>query len=201
MVLAFIEENDNSSKLVMDWLTYLDTNIKVLNLKEGEILDSLTVELSSKYSSKERLLNYDLEEFKFYYYRRGKFGTYIRNMMSLFNENALNWLRKEESKLFEYYEGRMVDRNCIGSYIKEVNTNKLFNLKCAIESGFRIPNTLVTSDKEKLLEFYTNNLKSIILKPLSDHKPLQTKDGQCFIPVGTQFIEACVIDECNTPLK
>lgn len=188
MLLAFVEDGDNSSQLVLDWLNCLDSNFKIVILKEGEVLDTLSIELSSNYVSLEELLGYKLSEFRFYYYRRGKFGSYFGDVISLFNETAVAWFRKEENRIFEYLEKRFLGRCNLGSYTKEISTNKLFNLKSAVDSGFKIPSSLVTSSKKKLLEFSSRTFNYLIVKPISDHKPLATKDDICFIPCGTQII-------------
>jgi hypothetical protein len=44
--------------------------------------------------------------------------------------------------------------------------NKLLQLKTAMELGFNIPQTLITSSKERLINFYREQ-KSIIVKPFS----------------------------------
>lgn len=62
MLLAFVEDGDNSSQLVLDWLNCLDSNFKIVILKEGEVLDTLSIELSSNYVSLEELLGYKLSE-------------------------------------------------------------------------------------------------------------------------------------------
>lgn len=48
--------------------------------------------------------------------------------------------------------------------------NKLLQLKLASKLGFKIPDTLVTSSKNTLKEFYKQHDKSIILKPLSQSR-------------------------------
>jgi len=48
--------------------------------------------------------------------------------------------------------------------------NKLHQLKIARKLGFRTPKTLVTSSKDTLKKFYSDNSKNIILKPLSQSK-------------------------------
>jgi len=54
--------------------------------------------------------------------------------------------------------------------------NKLYQLKIANSLGFKIPNTLVTNSKKELLEFYKNNSKSLIIKPLSQSKIISNNE-------------------------
>lgn len=48
--------------------------------------------------------------------------------------------------------------------------NKLFQLKTAKEIGWAVPKTLVTNSKNRLRNFYLENKKNIIIKPLAQSK-------------------------------
>lgn len=58
--------------------------------------------------------------------------------------------------------------------------NKLLQLKTAKKIGFSIPNTLVTNSKSELKDFFSDNKKNIIIKPLSQTR-IPSIDGDMFI--------------------
>lgn len=58
--------------------------------------------------------------------------------------------------------------------------NKLLQLQLAKEIGLTIPPTLITNSKKELLQFYNNNGKNIIVKPISQTR-IQDPNNRAFI--------------------
>ncbi len=57
--------------------------------------------------------------------------------------------------------------NWVNSYKAiELHKTKIYQLNLMAKNNIRIPKTLITNEKEKLIEFYESNNKSIIYKPV-----------------------------------
>ncbi len=187
MILSFISEYDNSARSVIDWLHYFNPSLTVKVITEHSDFHPLEVEISNDLD-RVYLGDFNLKEIVFYYYRRGVFKSFIHENMEILDYGSKEWLKKEEECLFEYSENILKLRDCYGSLFLEKRTNKLLNLQLAKKSGFAIPKTLVTTSKNKLIELYKSSESGVIVKPISDHRPLMTKRGVHFIPRGTKKI-------------
>ena len=76
----------------------------------------------------------------------------------------VNYLKRETETLNFYQEDhlkRQLKKNYLGSFAQEMHTNKLINLSFAKEIGFRIPETLVTTEKKELIAFNEKHPKVI----------------------------------------
>ncbi len=196
MIFCFINEFDNSAKGVIDWIRSIDHTIEISSIKESAKIYPLNIDLND-FSNTEQILNNYSDNISFYYYRRGKFRSYIDSDFRRFTATSIEWLQKEEETLFEYLETRLLINKSYGSINKEKSTNKLINLQLAKQSGFNIPRTLITTSKEYLRKFMNVNRNGTIVKPIRDHRSLKTKNGINYMPLGTKSITDELINNLN----
>jgi len=162
--------HDSSTNEVMEWLYYLGQRdiIRFNNVTE---IRSLEIELSDTTSSI-KLNNHILNGNFFYWYRRGKFIFYPKNI----NRN-INKLQKYYKDFYEYQKSEISDvisfiaqdfLYCEGKSInkrEQNDTNKLSNLYAAKKCGISIPHTKVVSSLTELKAFASIHAK-IITKPV-----------------------------------
>jgi hypothetical protein len=97
-------------------------------------------------------------------FRRGSLRYFEKSDFSD-DLNLQQYLKAEHFKLQQYFEYAIPTSIIkIGSYLGEVNNNKLINLKIASESGLLVPDYLVTNSRASALRF------------LSKHGRIITKD-------------------------
>lgn len=196
MVFAFISEYDHSARNVLDWLNYICPALNVKVFTDHSKLHPLVFEISNALDS-EILGHLNSQEITFYYYRRGKFKSFTNENMEVFDNGSKEWLKREEESIFEYFENNLKLNASYGSIVLETRTNKLINLRIAKQSGFNIPHTLITTSKNKLLDFYKLNKRGIIVKPITDHRPLITNRGILYNPQGTKKVTLRSINQLH----
>lgn len=187
MITNFNQEIDISNKLVLSWGKYLFPNVDVKSLDDHTIINHFLLELdNSKFEIE--VNNIKLSESTFYYYRRGLINSFFR-LFNLSKKNLIkSWFTREEEQLVEFAELYLTEKNHIGSLYKERSINKLYNLYIANKCSLHIPKTIVTINKDLLLK-KKNEWGKIIVKPLSELKPVFLEGGGVLNPQGTQLIE------------
>lgn len=184
MVLLIGSKYDITSTVVKQWLVKFNSKFINLNTEDCTALNSLKV-----INKEERLIikNIDLNEVNVVWHRRGR----LRHIpVELNNLGEISrYLKKEEDALIKSIELSLQRSTLyIGSYLKEVENYKLYNLIIAKSSGFCIPNTLVTNQKKELIEFHNNTKGKIISKDI--RYPVNIKNGNEYISsCGTFVVE------------
>lgn len=170
MILIFSEEEDVSSNLVMDWLTYFDA--KCIRINPDKSLFKIKIELSN---NKQDILLYinnkliRLSDISVFWYRRGNLSnlaSFIKFIEDGFSTNVFNHLKHEFNTIEKYIVYSLSKKHHLGDYYQG-NANKLISLLLAKEVGLNIPNTIVSDKKEDLVEFIKKE-KNIITKGVQD---------------------------------
>jgi hypothetical protein len=147
-IFIISESFDKSAQNIMEWLYFygekntrknVDTDFEKFYIKISN--NSLQSSLTNKF-----ILN-----------RRG----YIPLMPQELKKTIWgDYLKREQLPVLFYLEN-LNKSNYIGSYNQEFSNNKILNLRLAADSGLKIPNTIVTNNKENLLQFIEKGKKYI----------------------------------------
>ena len=182
--------NDYSTDTILQYCHYLSSEISYIRHNDNETITDLTINLTneeSKTSLKLKGKSLDSSNIKKYYYRRGNIAFDMNQRGdALINGGLISFL-SNENKIVEKYlldSFHKKQYNFAGFY-QEANTNKLEQLKIAIESGLIIPDTIITTEKSEVLHFLARH-KHIIIKPVSNHKLIKLKDREVIEPMCTQ---------------
>lgn len=171
-VLVVSEERDNTTDTVLKWIKYYGGNFLRLNNTSKLYLDHVHLgnegeDVTFYYEGKA----YKLSDFTAYWYRRGRLNlTYPRApefKNQKLQKEVQNTLDREytyiNNYIYNYFEKKK-DIPTIGS-IYDNQTNKVTNLLKARNVGLKIPETIITSSKEQLLEF-KNKTQKVLIKPI-----------------------------------
>lgn len=152
-ILIVSEDLDKSTDKVLEWIFHYDRIAKRINVHSDSANFNIIVSNNSNTTNLDN---------KIIWYRRG----YFPSIPAVLKKSKwINYLKQEQLPALFAFEN-MNKKNSIGSYGKEVNNNKILNLKYAAEAGLKIPNTIVTNNKRDLLKFVEKN-KSYITKSLN----------------------------------
>lgn len=171
-ILIISEENDNTTETVIRWIKYLGADFLRINDTSILNLDFMSIDQESddiafQFNNE----NYCLSDFTSYWYRRGRLNfsfpkiamsnkmlqKAVDKMLDMENNHILN-------HIYNYFE-KKEGIKAIGS-IYENNTNKLSNLLSARSVGLKIPASIIATSKSKVLEFFNNHKRKIIVKPI-----------------------------------
>ena len=148
--LLFSEEVDLTTDYVIDWFLSKEKNYKI-NVNDFNIIDKYTLKNNK---SNLKIDGFIIDDIKSIWFRRGKLNFKLN-----VKYNDLNrYLKGEENVLLKPIEKELKKKvNLVGSYINEIENNKLKALIVAKTNGLNIPKSLITSSKEELQKFYNKN--------------------------------------------
>lgn len=175
MVLILSDNNDISTCRVIKWLNYNKTEwIRInetdaINLTEIVYQDSELVRFRISCNN----LEIDLTKVTAYWYRRGWLnGKETDQPFSLelpeLNRGILQHLNEEAAELFTFIHRYLAEsKRNINSFLTAVNRKMSYQFY-ASKVGLQVPDSLVTSSKEALWDFYNRNNGSIITKSINE---------------------------------
>jgi len=170
MILILSTGEDLSTSHVVDWLNYLNLNFDRIN---NEDLVGVEIKINNL-NTEIRLQNkkkYLFNNYSSYWYRRGNFSipnqiiddsAYLDFMKSI---NKFNFDERRTVQEF-IHDNLKNKKNTINSFTDN-DLNKLNFLNAAKEIGLKIPNTIITTYKQDVLEFAELN-KKIISKSIHE---------------------------------
>lgn len=169
MILILSAPDDHSTSSVIDWLIFMEK--KFLRISFNDEVQFKKVLITNNCFDCILLINNLIEikvsEIQRFWYRRSNFNLFIRKLKEdVFLKFPVdNHLRQEATIVLELFI-EVIKKKSLNipndNYI-----NKLNVLKKASEIGLKVPNTLVTSDKKEVIDFYFNNNRKIITKNIS----------------------------------
>ncbi len=195
-ILICTNKNEKTTDIVLEYIDYLGG--KFYRVHKDDMIKDISINIDSnikddyielKFKNKNNYTTY----IKNMWYRRGDFSKILP--ISKFELNS-NRIRKEcilkewdITKTFLHYH-----LPTLGNYNSEVKSNKIKDLVIARDCSLDIPETLVTTEKSKLIEFYKRN-SSIITKPI-DNGHLSYKDKiNTYSSKGIVFIDDKLIEK------
>lgn len=191
MILIISNEYDVTSNLVMSWLSRFKTNYIRFNSEHLSVLNFLHI---GNQSSALKINEIDFEKINVIWHRRGRLRLISSELNNL--GNLTHYLKKEEDALIKSIEKySKLSGNYIGSYLQEVENYKISHLIFAKNAGLLIPETLLTTEKKELMDFYFEH-KKIITKDIRYPIQINFPDGS-MSSVGTFLISENMIFELS----
>jgi glutathione synthase/RimK-type ligase-like ATP-grasp enzyme len=170
MLLIITHKTDFTADFVINKL-----NTRKIEYKRFNCEDILNYDCSVRFSNSLKYSILNESDFNAVWFRR----TQLPNISNLSINEKVYILNETDSLIKNLFS--ILDTNWISEpYAVYKAENKLMQLKTASEIGFEIPETLITNSKKELKEFYHDNNKQIIIKPLSQTK-IESADVPKFI--------------------
>lgn len=177
MILIITHKTDFTADFVIHKLNQQEIPYRRLNCED--LLDNTySIEINDEF--KFALLGE--KEYKSIWFRRTK----LPQLNGLSKEDELYTLNELDNffkNLFETLDTRWLSK----PHFVYKAENKLYQLKIAKGVGFRIPETLVTNNKQKVIDFYYRLKSKVIIKPISSTRIIS--------PNGNSFIFTNAISE------
>jgi ATP-GRASP peptide maturase of grasp-with-spasm system len=168
MILILSNREDVSTSAVIDWLLYFGQ--KVIRISPNypiEVLDitidNCNTDINFAYNSN---ILFRLSEITAFWYRRGYLNFIWSDVVKkkLTDKYFLSQIGNDINCIEEFLHFCFSRKRGIGNYYKG-NVNKLISLELAISCGFKIPSTLLTTQKSGVIVF-NNSFRFIINKPI-----------------------------------
>ena len=178
MVLIISNNIDFSTNDVIDWLCYKGSKFIRINDSNHFELDFFRIEngkVDFKLISLDGKIEIQYSKLSSYWYRRGKLMLTPKVELDQFNEFHfdVSFLRSIDSYLMEdkwvtedLIDNLIQDLHGFGKF-KENFTNKLINLVKASHSGFNISDSLLTKNRNLLIQFYNSSSDQVITKSIT----------------------------------
>ncbi|TXD49763.1 grasp-with-spasm system ATP-grasp peptide maturase [Polaribacter sp. IC073] len=187
MILLISSKYDITTSTVIDWLNKYKVEYKNLNTEEFNSLNSFTLSNSNISVVIDKL---DFINVSCVWHRKGRLRHVPNQLNNLGNYSS--YLKKEEDALIKSIELYLKDTvEYVGSYLKEIENYKLFNLIKAKEVGLQIPETLITTSKTDLSNFLNKNVS--ISKDIRYSVEIKTKK-ESISSCGTFIIKKTDLD-------
>ncbi len=165
MVLIISINNDYSTSEIISW--FIKKDVKFLRVNKGELEKIVFVNNSFQLFIKGK--SYNLNEFKFVWYRKGDlFPNYLKE-----NTEMNSFLFQENKNLKKYFYYLLHKIPHLNSYEKG-DINKLIVLDKAKEIGLKIPNFFITSEKEDFQKIKSKQKTELITKTISGNPSFST---------------------------
>nr|WP_293295837.1 grasp-with-spasm system ATP-grasp peptide maturase [Allomuricauda sp.] len=184
MVYIITEGEDIMTDLVIEWLTSWGGALSRVN-DTTFLQGSLTLDCRG-------INNRYLESAIKVWHRRGRLSFLPKKLYRSYpnKEPILLYLKKENFFLNGFLEQELKSKlkdDYIGSYLMEsIFNNKILNLYEAQKVGLLIPDSLVTSNKRELIDFYRQHHR-IISKDLNAPVNIKTKSKR-YVSGGVELV-------------
>jgi ATP-GRASP peptide maturase of grasp-with-spasm system len=181
MILIISQEGDTTTDYVMDWVNHLKH--PVLRINETDLV------LHSHMSIAGTGLEYTLFGKKLN--PKDIHAVWFRRDTNRYSLGVFDDIADHITREFKIYKQQFYDWLCQYDHIKILgntelsNLNRLSVLSLAQASGFRIPNTLITTDKTKLQGFMQKH-SHVMSKPMSEVFNINRSNHYAFI--GPQIL-------------
>jgi len=171
MILILSEEQDQSTNDVIDWLIFY--NKEFVRINYSDKCEIIKVDLNNEnliIKVNDRIINFN--DITAYWYRRGDFNIKLpvmpvvtKKYKEIIPQISKN-LTSEIGALVNFFHFFLQGKKSLSCYLDN-HINKLENLIYAKRCGLTIPNTIISSNKNEILEFICEN-NSIITKAISE---------------------------------
>lgn len=194
-VCIISNESDHSTADIIDWIHYFKQEAIRINISSNVIIRSIEVGVSE-----ETIIEVDgkivsLDSIYSFWYRRGKIisSIYSKQPLSILSYPAeiLDYLREEAKATVDHLYYLLECKKSIGS-LKTAQVNKLSVLNLAKLVGLTIPETVLISSKERLIQFKEKHC-SIICKAIAEAININHLEGS--IKCYTEIVGDKVIND------
>lgn len=186
MVFIVSNEYDHSTGIVIKYLKI--NNYDYVRLTENQFIDSIEVHLTESkveisFSVRGKDISYS--EISSFWFRKNKIELFSNIKISypfFYSESHKKHLKdfiinEELNALHEFLIFMLEQKHYLGNF-SVGDANKLKSFVCAINSGLRVPKTVISS-KPKVLKDFTKNLNTIA-KPIEEGYYYSGKDYSFF---------------------
>jgi len=162
MILIISQNSDLSTSNIIDWLP----KSSWIRINEGDI-SNLTLSMTSE--GKNSIIfntsqgEIDLDTISNIWYRRGSLMYTVNKEILTFPSKITSHINYEWDTLRNYLNENLDKYPILGSLKIEDDLNKLSTAQLAASCGFRIPDSLITSQKSELIKFKEKH-KRVITK-------------------------------------
>ena len=168
MILIFSSSEDSSTNEVLKWLKYYESSFfRVNNI---DLCDQQYFEMYL--SNKGEALRFEaidsLDNYTSIWIRRGGFSFSMPLLQELKHkkQEIHGHFVSEQRSLISYINDCFDDKTRLGSF-NLFEINKLASLKLARKVGLKIPDTIISTNKNVIIDFF-NSHESIITKNIQD---------------------------------
>jgi len=193
MVWVISREDEKTTDNVLEYIKYFDEDF--MRVHKDDMINELEITLNNQDGDILSLFTDD-KNFVFKnkistWYRRGDFSFIIPLSEKDLNPKLKKCIDEEWEYIKSFIHHRVVD---LGGFYTEQHNNKLKNLLIAKDVGLKIPNTIVTMSKEKLLKFFYSN-KSVITKPIHNGHLKFSENNKRYSSKGLLILTKEIIDK------
>ena len=189
MVYIVSEKDDITTDYVVEWLIALDQRFTRVNFETESQLNFLRL---SNDSFSIKLNDIEASKIKKIWHRRAYNSFTPKKLRS---SGFYPYLKKEEEGFVKPIESILKNKiDYVGSYISENENYKIQHLLLAKSVGMLIPNTLITTKKEELLDFYFENNHSIITKDIRYSIKINGTESK-LVSGGTSIVSLKMIEK------
>ena len=192
MILILTEANDISATHVCEWVKYMGGQFLRINTNESVKLDTL-----SKRKSQDANFSFIFEgqrlrlhDFHTIWFRRGWFTIEYNNLSPLKQTLDLqgdlsfieDHIKREIQEFSDFlYRFAPLKVRCIGN-VTHYSVNKLTALETANHCGLSVPNYIITSSKQNLMEFFAQDNCRILSKAIKENITYTVNDKLIYHP-------------------
>lgn len=170
MIVILSEKTDYSTFEVMQWLN--NFNIEFVRINSTDQIHLMEIDLNKNtFIVRINEIIIDIFQVSMIWHRRGMFRFSLKS-----TTDQISIIQKQEDHVINHYifESFLLDnKNVIGNYLFS-NPNKLLVLRFARKIGLDIPDTFISGNKKKILNFISNKSK-VITKGLGN--PITYREG------------------------
>ena len=169
MVVLFKSIEDNYFVNVIEWFKFHDVNYHIIDLEKIELnnFEISFVNEKLKINLKTEKLNFSFDEVSCFWYRSGKIRIQKLKISNVnFNLKVANsYFRLEQEMLIDFIYSE-IQKKSIG-FTSRYPVNKLVQLKTACDVGLKIPDSIICSNKNNILNILDES--SIITKAIQEN--------------------------------
>jgi len=166
MIIIFSNQNDLSTAIVIQWLIKENHSFIRINEEDNVSISKININDGDEgYQLKYKDVMINFSDITSVWYRRGSL-SFIEENIEFEESIQKDYVQKDFSIVREFVFRKLGEKRSINNYNSR-SVNKLIALDIAKQCGLRIPDTLVTSDKNEL-QLFLRKHKNIITKAISE---------------------------------
>lgn len=163
MLLVISEEREQPTNFILEYIEW--NGGAFIRINEENLIEDLTISINST----EELIDFEfkdqdisLEGIKYIWYRRGDFSIKQLSSAIHINNDIHKFLKGEWLFIKKTLHTSQLS---LSNFYQEVENNRINNMRYARKSGFKIPETLITTSKKRAVDFLCQ-YKNVITKPI-----------------------------------
>jgi len=188
------QEVEGTTDIVLDYIHYLEGSFERIHAEN--VFSDIEIVISKNIALDKIVLNSQGRELTAskstrMWHRRGDFSYRFPVSDKNLADNLNDYLQEEWEFVKRYIHENIT---ILGGYYKEHHDNKLEDLRIARDCGLNIPESLVTTRKDKLLKFYDEH-ETIITKPIHNGHINFVVDDKLYLSRGVVIVNKEIIDQ------